>query len=275
MIFANWKGRKCLIAVLCTAGAYLLAPSFLVGSTPSLREVQQMLEELDRARLDAARNKSKRTAFTPRYINMRLAAIGAVVNGALESTFSATRRPNCEALQEELRSALGRGRPDPNLASILCLWRAQADYVVGYDLTEGPVYSRSWIGIFGPSAHDGRYRMVASEQDTLPDKTIALALLPRDGHGELRFLAYGINWGDAHNRLTAIAYVLNDRILRPIWSRTQLPEGQLRVQGGTIQISFLSSALGPGYGGVRSVAETYRVTPTGIKLENRTERPSR
>lgn len=235
-----------------------------------------MLQDLSRDRLGAAKKKSMHSAFSPQHLNRRLAAIQGVVNDALVSMLAAAPRPSCKVLQGKLRSTLSsHGGPDPNVASVLCTKGNRATYyTVAYALTVGPAYSRSWIGVFGPSAHRNEYRLLATAVDTLHNKTVALANLPRNLYGQMRFLAYGINWGDPHNRLIVIVYTFNGHQIKRTWSRTGLPQGKVTVRKHRIVLSFLNMAVGPGFSGVRTVTKVYRVTPCGVEIESTSKGPS-
>jgi hypothetical protein len=192
-----------------------------------------------------------------------------VLNAELGSALSGETVPNCGSLQQDLRRSLGvGGEPDPNVASVLCIRRDTGTYeVVTYALAAAAIYSRSWLGVFGPSAMGHHNQLLASVDNPLPGKTVALAGLPDGEGGAVRFLAYGINWGDAHNRLTVLAYQLRARRLEAVWSRTDLAEGQVKVEGGKIHLSFVNSALGPGHQSVHIMKESYRVTSVGIRLQ--------
>jgi len=248
-----------LLAVLMVA-----APSPLSGQNEFVR-TRDMLQELNSERT-AALKSGQAAKFTAAYLDRRLSTIGDVLNGELGSALGGGSAPSCEALLEDLRRSLGfRGEPDPNVASVLCLpHNSGTYYVVAYALTAAATYSRSWLGVFGPSGTGRASQLLASVDNTLPDKTAGLARLPDGKSGEVRFLAYGVNWGDPHGRLTVIAYRLVARKLEAMWSRTDLPEGQVTVEDGKIGLSFLSSALGPGYKSVRLIKECYRVTAVGI-----------
>jgi hypothetical protein len=255
----------------------LMSPALVYALSPAqgdLGRAKQMIQQLENERLEAAKAGAT-SKFTATYIDERLAAIGASVNQGLLSELNAPSRPSCEALEGELRAALGYGSvEDPHVASVTCMpSKGRVYYVVAYALTFGVAYSRSWIGIFAPSVGDGQYQTAASAADSLPSKTVALKPLPIVVGGKLSFLAYGINWSDAHNRLSVIAYSLSKGRLEPIWSRADLPEGDIKLEGTKIKLTLLSSPLGPGYESVHEISEVYEVSGSGIRLEKRLESP--
>lgn len=245
-----------------------------LGQT-SLREAQQMLQDLDEERRKAATTTTASSTFTPSYLDGRLAAVEVAVNSGLLSMLNASPPPSCSVLEQDLRAALGPGgQANPSLASTQCVrWNGSIYYVVGYALSGAATYSRSWIGVFAGTPLGGTYRLLGSAENTLPNKTLSVKLLPRPVNGKLSFLAYGINWGDAHNRLAVIAYSLGEGKLEPVWSQEDLSQGQVKVQGDKIELTFLNSPFGPGYQSVHEISETYDVTDSGIKLEKRSEGP--
>jgi len=239
-----------------------------------LRHAREMLQNLNEERSEAAATGAS-SGFTQGYLDKRLADITGTVNSGVLSKLNARPRASCAGLQEELRSSLGYGgRPDPNVASVVCVqWSGSVYYIVGYALAGAATYSRSWIGVFAPSTLGGTYQLVTSTDNSLPSKTVALKKLPFPIKAKLSFLAYGINWADAHSRLTVIAYSLSGSQLEAIWSRPDLSHGELKVEGARIKLTFLSSPLGPGYKSVHEIAEAYDATPSGITLRQRSERP--
>jgi hypothetical protein len=248
-----------LVVVLMVSASVPLA-----GQNEFVR-VRDMLQEIESERSEAAKS-GQAAKFTAAYLARRLSAVGDVLNGELGSVLGGRIVPSCEGVQEDLRRSLGfRGEPNPNVASVLCAPHDRgAYYVVAYALTGAAIYSRSWVGVFGPSGIGHKNQLLASAENPLPDKTVALAHLPDAEGGGVRFLAYGVNWGDPHNRLTLIAYRLMGQNLKATWSRADLPEGQVKVEDGKIDLSFLSSAHGPGRESVHLIKESYRVTAAGI-----------
>lgn len=265
----NLRGSQ---LVLCMVLAFLAPP--VCAAQGDLHRAQEMLQSLDAERAAAATTTAS-SKFTQDYLDKRLATIAAEVNIGLLSSLNAQPPPACGDVEEELRSALGYGgRPDPRVAGVVCTrWNGSVYFVIGYELAGAITYSRSWIGVFAPSASGGRYQLLAAAENSLPSRTLALLPLPLPIKGKLSFLAYGTNWGDPHNRLTVIAYSLRESKLEPIWSRSDLSQGELKIEGGRIKLTFLSSPLGPGYKSVHEIAEAYEVTSSGIKLREHSEGP--
>ncbi|MFB3815951.1 MAG: hypothetical protein ACE14L_17745 [Terriglobales bacterium] len=261
--------KRLMIRPSLALALILIASGVCLGQG-DLSRARQMLHAFHEERQQAAETGTS-SEFTIDYIDGRLKTIEAELNSALASMLAGPARPACGDVQEDLRSALGHeGHADPNVASAVCIEReGKVYYVVGYSLAGAATYSRSWIGVFGPSVPGGQYRMLSAVDNSLPSKTIALWPKPLQMDDKIVVLAYGVNWGDAHNRLTVIAYSFDGHTLNPIWSRSDLPQGQIKIEGRKIKLTFLSSLLGPGYKSVHEIRETYRVTSSGITLEKR------
>lgn len=256
-----------------------LAPVLLLGiSTVSFgaadfKRAQQMLHDLLQEGRGIAGN-AQRPKLSPDDYSRRLLAIQSEVNRGIAAVLNANPHPPAEELQAELRNTLGSGKDDPYVAA--AVWFPQASgkvYVVAYQLLGGIASSRSWVGVFGSSNGGRGWRLEAAVDNSLPNKTIALQPLNYPGQRGITFLAYGINWGDAHNRLTVLAYSFDGGKLQSVWSRADLPNGEVKAEGGSIELKFLNSMLGPGYKSVRRVSEVYRVTPAGVILLKHSEAP--
>jgi hypothetical protein len=243
----------------------------LSAAQDDLRQAQRMLHDLNRERREAAKAGTA-SKFTPSYLDSRLLAIQTIVNKGLLSGLKVTPRPSCRRLEVELRTALGYGgQADPNTASVICSqWEGGSYYIVGYVLNGAAAYSRSWIGVFSVPL-EGSCELLAAAENTLPNRTVALEPLLPQIRGNLSFLVHGVNWGDAHNRLTAIVYSFDGHEIRPVWSLADLSQGQIEVQGPRIKLTYLSSPLGPGYESVKRIVETYEVTPSGVELREHSE----
>ncbi|MGH9862041.1 MAG: hypothetical protein ACRD35_01310, partial [Candidatus Acidiferrales bacterium] len=259
------------------AVALVLSISTSLCAQTELQRAGQMLQELYQqvhVAAEATLREGRQPEYTWQDYNRRLLPIQAVVNQGIVSALNRQPRPSAQDLENELRDVLGFRNPDAQLASAFSFQTSSRKvYVAAYALGIGATSTRSWIGVFGPLGLGNPYALLASVENSLPDKIIALHPLNDPEEQGLTFLAYGINWGDAHNRLTVIAYSFDGHKLKPIWSRADLPQGQIRVEGTKIKLTFLSSLLGPGYKSVREITEIYRVTSSSIELEKRFERP--
>ena len=219
---------------------------------------------------EIAHKEDRQPKFSWEDYNRRLLQVQGLINQGIVSALNRQPRPSEGELQNELEEVVGLGVNPENKASAFSFQTAAGKlYVVAYELGVLVTNSRSWIGVLGSPAEGKPCVVLASVENSLPNKTIAVRPLSQPGDSELTFLAYGINWGDAHNRLTVIAYSFTGEKLRAIWSRTDLPEGQVRVVDGKIDLTYLSALTGAGDKSVRSIAQTYRLTPAGIKLVGR------
>lgn len=257
------------VVLLLSIGASLCAQTELQQARQMLQELYQQVREAAEARL----REGRQPEYTWQDYNRRLLQIQGLINQGIVSALNQQPRPSGGELERELRYVLGAGIPAETKASAFSFHMASHElYVVAYALGIGATSTRSWIGVFGPPGLGNAYALLASVENSLPDKTIALQPLYHPPEQGLTFLAYGFNWGDAHNRLTVIGYSFDGEKLESVWSKPDLPQGQISVEGKRISLVFLSSALGPGYD-VREITEIYRVTSSGMRLERRSERP--
>lgn len=244
-----------------------------VSAQTELQRARQMLMDLFqqvRESAEAALREKRQPEFSLKDYNQRLLQVQSRINDGIMSALNRHPAPSAEELQSEMREAVGLGITAENKASAFSFQKSnQKLYVVAYALGALVANSQSWIGVFGSPGDGKPYSLLASVDNSLPDKTIAIQPLGRSGKSGLTFLAHGINWGDAHNRLTLIAYTLDGNKLKVIWSRADLPQGEVKVRDGKIELNFLSSPLGPGHKSVHPLAETWRVTPAGIRLESK------
>ncbi|MGA2629123.1 MAG: hypothetical protein ABSG54_02820 [Terriglobia bacterium] len=245
---------------------FLGTPLSFAGS--ELERARQMLQQLERDRSEAGKTHRQ---FTADEIEQRLIRIQRVVNQGILSLLNQTSPPARGQLEKSLWRMQGipEGSTGPGLASVLSNETSgRRVFVVAYTLVGAIAMSRSWIGVFGSDESGGPFEVLASADNTLPNKTVAVELLGTPRRKGLVLLAYGVNWGDAHNRLTVIAYSFSGRRLEPIWSRADLPQGEVKTEDDKIKLTFLSSPLGPGHKSVHSVTQIYRHTPAGIRLES-------
>lgn len=251
----------------------LLVAAVVVGvSTSSFARTEfqratQMLEVFSRELHEASEQRDL-TRFTPKEYNRRLGLIEAAFNQGIVSALNGRTSPSAGELESELRHALSPNGPDPNVASVFtCELSARSLYVVGYALGVGAIASRSWIGVIASQGNGKPSEVLAGVEDSLANKTVAIQPLGSGAQGGLTFLAYGINWGDPHSHLTVTAYAFDGHSLKTLLTRPDLTQGQVKVEGGRIELTFLPFAQGPGYRPLPVRREVYRVTPSGIKLE--------
>jgi len=146
--------------------------------------------------------------------------------------------------------------------------RQGASYFVGFNVPYCASCSRAWIGLIGKK--NGRYDVLSEEGKSFDGKSLQVSPLGRNENGNDRFLIYGTNWGDAHSRLSVVAYVVDEAKLRRIWARIDLPQGSIKVTPTEIIVSSLTALVPPW----REKTEVYRILPEQIKLEQSIERPN-
>jgi len=252
--------------------ALLLTVATCVSAQTELERARQMLLEFDQQvheSAEAARREGRQPEFRWEGYNRRLLQVQGLINQGIVSALDRQPRPSGQELQNELREVVSLGvGPETKAGAFSFQTATRKLYVVAYALGVLAANSRSWIGVFGCQGEGKACGLLASVENSLPDKTIAVQPLSHPGEPGLTFLAYGINWGDAHNRLTVIAYSFAGQKLKAIWSHADLPQGQVKVRDGKIELDFLSSPLGPGYRSVHAVTEVYRLTSAGVRLES-------
>lgn len=177
-----------------------------------------------------------------------------------------------EELRAKLRATLQVFPPDqyePEVFVFPVGFTQRAFYLIAYNVSYCASCSHAWIGIIG--RRSGGYDILSEESDSFSGKSLRVEPLARSEDGRDRFLIYGTNWGDAHSRLSAAAYVLDDSKLKRFWARADLPQGSIKVTPTQISVSFLT-ALRPPW---RERTEVYEVQRgEEIKLQNSFERPN-
>jgi len=199
------------------------------------------------------------------------AKVEGLLNAAVLRFLDTDAHRSPEKLQAKLREALQIGPEQPEhgvnaQAFVFQIGPAKKGYIVAYNIVHCITCSHSWIGAFAPKG--GGYELVASLDNSLPNQTLQAVPL-WTGDNVIRFLAYGINWGDAHSRLNAAAYSFDGHQIREVWSRTGLPQGTLKLEPGTMVVSFLTALVPPW----KMRTETYAVTANEIHLLEASESP--
>lgn len=120
------------------------------------------------------------------------------------------------------------------------------------------VCSKTWLGEF--RRRDGQIVLQSSTRDVASDETVHLALLPSNSSSPV-ILLYGVHLGDAHNRFNAEA-LSSDGGLHTVWSKMNLPQGQLLINVNQLILTY-ESALTPPFEEKR---EIYQIAGTELKL---------
>ncbi|MFQ5663803.1 MAG: hypothetical protein ACE5HL_08225 [Terriglobia bacterium] len=261
------KHRKLILGKLLVAAALLFAFTPSLAAQAELDSASLLLQQLHRDLIEA---KKAHKAFSRQKIRSRLAQIETPINEGILSLLNQPTRASKEQLEEKLgRVVAWCGYPQPESITVLS-WgeKDHPVYVVAYTMPfcYSVIDGRSFIGVFGPQI--GGYVLLASVEDPLPDRYIRLLALNIPGVHRVAFLAYGTRWGDAHTRLTAIAYVFDGKQLKSIWSRRDVPRGELKLEQGTIVLYSVNDMVRPW----QERTEVYRITPKGIELETASEK---
>jgi hypothetical protein len=167
---------------------------------------------------------------------------------------------------EDLRVKIDEALETGNVTPAFVFPLQNRSYVIIYNVLFCSTCSRSWIGMFSPQG--GKYAIVASLEDSLPDQSIRAVSLSASDNGT-RFIVYGTNWGDAHNRLSVVAYLVEGDKVRDFWSRSGLPQGAAQIGEGMMELSFFTSLRPPW----TRRKETYSLGRESIRLQSVSENP--
>lgn len=139
-------------------------------------------------------------------------------------------------------------------------------YIIAFNIVYCVTCSRDWIGVVG--REDGVFQTLASEDNGFPNQSLSVTMLQSPGQGKTRFLVHGTNWGDAHSRMSVVAYRFGGYELARIWSRVDLPQGTIKITPTEITLSFLTALVPPW----NERTETYAILPEEIQLRQSSER---
>jgi hypothetical protein len=169
------KVMKIHIGTFVALVLFLGTPLSFAGS--ELERARQMLQQLERDRSEAGKTHRQ---FTADEIEQRLIRIQRVVNQGILSLLNQTSPPARGQLEKSLWRMQGipEGSTGPGLASVLSNETSgRRVFVVAYTLVGAIAMSRSWIGVFGSDESGGPFEVLASADNTLPNKTVAVELL--------------------------------------------------------------------------------------------------
>jgi hypothetical protein len=161
----------------------------------------------------------------------------------------------------------GRGKYDPEVFVFPTGSGQGGCYLVAYNVPYCASCSRAWIGLIGKKG--GRYEVLSEEGNSFNGKGVHVVPLARSEDGKDRFLIYGTNWGDAHSRLSMVAYSVDHAKLVKFWARTDLVQGRVEVTSKHISLTFLT-ALTPPWNERTEVYEVQR--SEDIRLQKSSER---
>jgi hypothetical protein len=174
-------------------------------------------------------------------------------------------------LYQKLSASLQIDPPDQNRPEVFVYpveYGGNQKYFIAYNIVYCASCSREWIGIVGRKT--GPYEILAVEDSPSPNRSLTVTMLSPTPDGKPRFLVYGTNWGDAHNRLSAALYSFDAQQLKKTWSLTDLPQGTVKITPTAITFSYLTSLAPPW----TEKTEVYSILPTEIKLRQSVERPN-
>lgn len=156
-------------------------------------------------------------------------------------------------------------RPSPASATLLAqqLRLLQGEYVVAQEETNTPFVSNQELGtrtvlltaylIYrgGAGAPDSkaviqafvrrgnRYFLADETGDIFDRHGLFITEVTTRGPSEIWYLAHGVRFGAAHRDLTVVLYSFDGKDLRPIWQKRDVPNGQITITDGGIQLRYL------------------------------------
>jgi hypothetical protein len=183
----------------------------------------------------------------------------AVVAGTLQMLSQGP--PSSEELESELKNAVA-SLPDGSFGHGLVgvvpfQFGGFPAYVVGYSVGYCLMCSHTWLDIF---VKRGEGYILADELDNpLPNSSIYFHVLPFSPVGGVRFLIYGVRYGQRENPLTIRAYSWPDRS-QPMWSRKNVDNGEVEFTDDGFVLSYVQRK------GINVVDRrtVYEVTQQGI-----------
>lgn len=234
-------------------------------------QARALLLELDRLQKSGLRDKP-----TIDRLNYLVAEVPqrtqTVLRDGILAVLNSPGNHSAGEVRQKLSAALQIVPPDeyqPEVFAFRFTTEQQALYLIAYNVPYCASCSSAWIGLVGKRG--GHYEVLSEEGKEFAGKSLHVASLAESEARAARFLVYGTNLGDAHNRLTAMAYEVHDTRLRSIWTRADLPQGSVEVSPARISLTFLTT-LNPPW---EEKTEVYEVAQGKlIKLQGSVERPN-
>jgi hypothetical protein len=226
-----------------------------------------LLEEIDRLQKQE-RGKTTVERLT-QLVNSAPQQVEQLLNEGLVDLLNTPGAHSPEEVHQQLAAALQVVPPDqyqPEVFVFASALERQPSYFIAYNIGYCAVCSRNWIGVLGLS--NGIYKILASDDNPLPDHGLAVSWLGRTVEGSARLIVGGTAWGDAHNRLSVTAYAFDGKHLTKTWSLEDLPQGTIKVTPTEIIVSFLTALVPPW----SEKTEIYSILPEQIKLRQSFER---
>jgi hypothetical protein len=232
-------------------------------------QAHALLEQLSRTQQEKRdRDNAARLAELMSFVPAR---VQQLLTSGIINLLNASARHSADEVHRKLTAALQVAPLDQHQPEAF-VYQVQSGgtdvYLIAYNVIYCVGCSRGWLGTVGGT--NGFYQVLASDDNAFPNQTLAVVKIWPTGEGNFRFLVYGTNWGDAHNRLTATVYVLDGGQLKSVWSLADLPQGSIKVTPTEITVSFLTALVPPW----SEKTETYAILPGEIKLRQSIERPN-
>jgi hypothetical protein len=259
-------------AISRTVCCLFLLTIFLILS-PAVRaqsefdEAHTLLEELSRIQQEKRdQNNAAKLAELMHSVPQR---VQQLLSRGIVDLLNTPIQHTPDEIHQKLTAVLQAVPPDvyqPEVFVFPVQSRQEVTYLIAYNIVYCVSCSRGWLGVVGRT--NGLYEILTSDDNAFPNQSLAVVMLWPTGAGKPRFLVHGTNWGDAHNRLTASVYILDDNRLKSPWSLTDLPQGAIKVTPTEIIVSFLTALVPPW----SEKTEIYSILPEQIKLRQSFER---
>lgn len=267
ILFHNNVAKRIAYSTIATLIVFMLSAP--VHAQAEFDEAHTLLQQLSATQQEKRdRDNAARLAELMNSVPQRVQQL--LTNGIVD-LLNVPAHHSADELYQKLAAALQVAPPDQYRpeAFVYSLRTGHEDaYLIAYNVAYCVSCSRGWLGIVGRIGN--HYQVVSSDDNPFPNRTLDAALLWPTAEGKPRLLVHGINWGDAHSRLTITVYAIDQDRLKIIWFLADLPQGKVKVTPTEIIVSYLTALVPPW----SEKTETYAILPGEIKLRQSIERPN-
>jgi len=237
--------------------------SSAAGAKSEFDEAHALLEELSRTQQEKRdRNNAAKLAELMNSVPQRAQQL---LSKGITDLLNTPTQHTADEVHQKLTAAL-QVLPLDQYRPEVFVFQVQSGhrdvYFIAYNIAYCVSCSRGWLGVVGPK--NGLYEILTSDDNAFPNRTLSVVMPWPTAEGKPRFLVHGTNWGDAHNRLTAIVYILDDDRLKNAWSLSDLPQGTIKVTPKEIVVSFRTALVPPW----TEKTEIYDILPEQIRLRH-------
>ena len=257
---------KCL-SIYFFSHCLLLSPA--LGSQSKFEEARARLEEIDRLQKQK-RDKDTVEKLT-KLVNSAPQQVEQLLKEGTVELLNTAGDHSSQEIQEKLSAALQIAPPDQYKPEVFVFSAASLhgpSFLVAYNVPFCAACSRAWIGLIGKKRD--HYEVLSESGASFAGKSLQVVPLDRTEQALGRFLVYGTNLGDSHSRFSVVAYALDKYELKEIWSREDLPQGNIKIANSKISLTFLTALRPP----CAERTENYSLLSNRIELLNWSEHPA-